>query len=106
MDARNMPGLALSAMADAIYTSKCLWEESLVMKLPATGGVNVLGEAEYNLKQGDIISVVVEIPPNNTVDLYYGKDNVSLKYIGIVGTEYVTSASCGLCGGCAALNPT
>jgi len=103
LDARSMPGLALSALDDAVYTSKCLWEETLVMKLPTTGGVNVGGQSEYNVKQGDVITVTVAIPGNNTVDLYYGKDNVSLEYIGIVGTEYVSTTFCGLCGGCGAI---
>jgi len=101
LDARGMPGLDLVALENALYTSKCLWEESLVMKLPVTGGTNVGGDAEYNLKQGDIITITITIPPNNSVDLFYGQDNVSLKYIGIVGTEYVAPApACGICGGC------
>jgi len=103
LDARTMPGLALAALDDAVYTSKCLWEETLVIKLPTTGGVNVGGQSEYNLKQGDVITVLVTIPGNNTVDLFYGQDNVSLEYIGIVGTEYVSSTFCGLCAGCGAI---
>lgn len=102
LDARLMPGLGLVSLDEALYTSKSLFEESLVMKLPATGGFNQAGDGEYNLKQGDIITITVTIPPNNTVDLFYGKDNVMLKYIGIVGTEY-TGNECksgSTCGGC------
>jgi hypothetical protein len=100
LDAREMPGLALAALQDAVYTSKAIWEESLVIKLPATGGLNAVGETEYNLHQGDIIWIQVAIPGNNTVDIRYGEDNVSLKYIGIVGTEYIADANCGVCGEC------
>jgi len=100
LDARQIPGLDLVALEDALYTSKCLWEESLVMALPVTGGTNVLGESQFNLKQGDVIRIVVTIPGNNSVDLFYGRDNVSLKYIGIVGTEYLAPTACGVCGDC------
>ena len=54
---------------------------------------------EYNLKQGDIIHVTVEIPPDtNTVDVWYGPDSVILKYIGIINTEYFGDG-CDGCGG-------
>lgn len=88
LDARVMPGLDLVPMDGQLYTSKALWSEGLVMALPQTGNVNASGQAEYNLKQGDRIYVRVEIPGNNTVDLFYGQDNIILKYIGIVGTWY------------------
>jgi len=88
LDARVLPGLDLVAMDEQLYTSKALWSEGLVMALPQTGNVNASGQAEYNLKQGDMIRVTVEIPGNNTVDLFYGADNVILKYIGIIGTWF------------------
>jgi hypothetical protein len=86
LDARVLPGLDLVPMDGQLYTSKALWSEGLVMALPQTGNVNGSGQAEYNLKQGDMIRVTVEIPYNNTVDLFYGQDSVILKYIGIIGT--------------------
>jgi len=92
LDARVLPGLDLVAMDQQLYTSKALWSEGLVMALPQTGNTNASGQAEYNLKQGDRVYVKVEIPGNNTVDLFYGQDNVILKYIGIVGTWYYGSA--------------
>jgi len=88
LDARVLPGLDLVPMFEQLYTSKALWSEGLVMALPQTGNTNASGQAEFNLKQGDRISVKVEIPGNNTVDLFYGQDNVILKYIGIVGTWF------------------
>jgi hypothetical protein len=66
------------------------WEGDIVMVLPETGGTNKLGESVYNLKQGDAIRVSIAIPSNNAVDISYGPNNVALKYIGIVGTQYVT----------------
>jgi hypothetical protein len=94
LDARNMPGLGLVPLVDALYTSKAVWEDDLVIALPETGTVNQSGQTMYNLKQGDKIKVSVAIPPNNSVDIRYGPDNIILEYIGIVGTEYVSSYPC------------
>ena len=58
------------------------------MILPMTGGVNTYGQTVYSLKQGDMIDIVIDVPSNNTVDVRYGADNVVLKYLGIIGTEY------------------
>jgi hypothetical protein len=91
LDARQMPGLGRICLENACYTSKALWEECLVMAMPETGTTNSCGDTMYNLKQGDAIEVTVTIPPNNTVDLYYGPDNVILKYIGIMGTYFLNT---------------
>ena len=88
MDARGLPGLNASALEDALYTSKALWEEGIIMILPETGLINSSNQPMYNLKQGDMIRVRVRIPGNNTVDVRYGEDNIRVEYIGIVGTEY------------------
>ena len=62
------------------------------MAAPKTGNTNGSGQMEYNLKQGDIIHVTVEIPSDtNTVDVWYGPDSVVLKYIGIINTEFFAS---------------
>ena len=94
MDARTLPGLFPIPLIDAQYTSKALWEEGIVMVLPETGLTNCEGQSVYNLKQGDAIDVIVSIPGNNTADIRYGSDNVILKYIGIVGTEYCSTYEC------------
>ncbi|MCP4622652.1 MAG: hypothetical protein GY850_03870 [bacterium] len=89
LDARVLPKLVPVALDGAAYTSKAHWPEGIVMAMPKTGNTNQSGQNEYNLKQGDIIHVTVEIPPNtNTVDVWYGADSVLLKYIGIIGSEY------------------
>lgn len=91
MDARPMPGLLNPVkMVDALYTSKAIWEEGIVMVMPETGLLNTSGQNMYNLKQGDYFKIKVAVPNNNTVDIFYGADNVVLKYIGIVGTEFST----------------
>jgi hypothetical protein len=86
MDARMIPGLVATALRDAVYTSKCLWADDIVAVMPETGTQNTLGEKMYNLKQGDMISVDIYVPGNNTADIRYGQDSVTVKYIGIVGT--------------------
>ena len=88
LDARTLPGLVLVPLDGVSYTSKAHWPEGLVMAAPKTGTTNGSGQMEYNLKQGDLIHVTVEIPPDtNTVDVWYGPESVILKYIGIINTE-------------------
>jgi hypothetical protein len=94
LDARQMPGLSLLCLDNACYTSKALWEEGLVVAMPETGTTNSCGDTMYNLKQGDAIVVSIAIPPNNTVDIFYGPDNIILKYIGIYGTYFLNTSSC------------
>lgn len=85
MDGRTLPGLNTVSMNDVWYTSKALWDEELVLKMPETLDVNVAGDDTFFLKQGDRIVVKVAVPFNNTCDIRYGADSVLLKYIGIVG---------------------
>ncbi len=94
MDTRKMPSLNIVAMEDMLYTSKALWDETMVLVLPLTGTKNTKGQTQYDLKQGDIITVNVAIPPRNTVDVRYGEDSVLLQYIGIEGTYYYANNYC------------
>jgi hypothetical protein len=89
MDARRMPTLAPVPVDKVLYTSKAHWEEGLVLAMPQTGCRGSAGQIFYDLHQGDKIYVKVEIPNTNSVDLYYGSDNVLLKYIGVIGTWYL-----------------
>jgi hypothetical protein len=89
LDARTLPGLVSIPLDGASYTSKAHWSEGIVLAAPKSGVTNGSGQMEYNLKQGDMIHVTVEIPPDtNTVDVWYGPDSVTLKYIGIINTEF------------------
>jgi hypothetical protein len=91
MDGRFLPGLDLLCLNDALYTSKAIWEEGVVIALPRTGKTSSCGEFMYNLKQGDVIEVTISVPGSNTADIRYGKDNVSLEYIGIQGTYFLNN---------------
>jgi hypothetical protein len=88
LDAREMPSLTGIPLNQAVYASKAMWNEAILMVLPATGTTNLSGTANYDLKQGDMIDIQIAIPFNNVNDVRYGHDNVILKYIGIVGTEF------------------
>lgn len=101
MYARPVPGLNGRVPLNGVaYTSKALWEESIVMELPwLPGDTDAMGNPMYHLHQGDYLNIEIRIPFQNTVDLFYGPDNVVLKYIGIVGTEYFGNF-CGDCQGC------
>ena len=91
LDARRMPGLGLVCVDEKLYTSKALWEEGLVLAMPEPGGFNQCGEQLFPLREGDAIYTKVQIPFNNPVDIWYGPDNVSIKYVGIIGLELVRS---------------
>jgi hypothetical protein len=90
MDARMMPTLKLVALEGVLYTSKALWEEGIVMKMPEPGTLNKLGQPVFVLRQGDMLQVDFEIPWNNPVDIHYGPDNVVIKYVGIIGQDLTT----------------
>ncbi|MDY6986525.1 MAG: hypothetical protein SWQ30_00555 [Thermodesulfobacteriota bacterium] len=95
LDARTHPGLLTVPMVEATYTSKAFWEEGIVLVMPESGATNGMGQTVFNLKDGDIIRVTIAMPSWNTVDVHYGQDNVMLKYIGIIGTEYLNDDPCG-----------
>jgi hypothetical protein len=88
MSVRVQPGLQVVPANQLFYTSKGIWDENLVLKLPVQGEI-VSGDTEimtaYALQAGDVIEVIIDVSAL-TVDLYYGEDNVILKYIGLENT--------------------
>lgn len=89
LDARRMPTLRKTLLDETYYTSKALWEEGIVVVLPETGTTNRRQDPLYDLHQGDMIFVEV-ITEGGTTDIWYGPDNVVVKYIGIIGTWFTT----------------
>lgn len=61
---------------------KACVEKSVVVKIPVTDQVNVLGEIEADLEAGDLIQVRMDIPVNNTVDIYCNSQSLRLVGIG------------------------
>ena len=59
--------------------------------LPRTGLANSLGQTMYELNAGDRLRVTLTVPFNSTADIYLGSDNLLLKYIGVIGTEFSSS---------------
>ena len=49
------------------------------------------GGVEYPLSAGDTIKITIAIPFLNSVDIRYGKDNVTVRYIGVNNTIFTNS---------------
>lgn len=71
-----------------LYTSKAIWEEGLVARMPQSLVPAPVG-LEYTLSAGDIIEVKIEVPAGNAAFIRYGKDNIAIKYIAVCGTGIV-----------------
>lgn len=63
-----------------ILLKSCM-DKCIVVKLPVTGQVNALSETEYDLEAGDLITVRMNVPRDNTIDMYCHSQ--SLKVMGI-----------------------
>ncbi len=77
-------GQVLNGTADTatrILLKSCM-DKTVVTKLPVTGQVNALGEVETDLEMGDLIYVRIDIPRNNTVDVYCHAQSVRVMGIG------------------------
>jgi hypothetical protein len=90
MDARRIPGMALSSVADSPISLQSFIEEGIMMSLPRQGFSNAFGQTMYTLNRGDRVRITIDIPFNNSADVFFGKDNMVLRYLGVVGTEYST----------------
>lgn len=85
---REQGGLDENDFVEVPYTSKALWQESLVARMPEYEVPAPQNGMEYNLSAGDIIEVVIDIPATGVTDVRYGADNVTVKYVGVTGTVY------------------
>jgi hypothetical protein len=85
---RTQGGLFLLPFENLLYTSKALWEEGLVARMPEFMVPNLSGGTEYPLSAGDIIRIDIDLPATSTTDVRYGSDNVCIKYVGVTGTIY------------------
>ncbi|MGA1871115.1 MAG: hypothetical protein ACMUJM_21485 [bacterium] len=62
------------------------FETCVTLKFPENG-FNQIGEKTSTLHHADMIDIIVQIPKNNNVDIYLGRQSVWLEYNGIVGTS-------------------
>lgn len=61
---------------------KSCFDKCINIKLPVAGQVNAAGNVEADLELGDLIFVRLDIPRNNTVDIYCNAQSVKLVGIG------------------------
>ncbi len=69
------------------FALKACMTKTIFVKKPVGGQVNAAGEVEASLRAGDRISVWLDIPANNTVDIYCQEDSVSIQGIGEPSTR-------------------
>jgi len=72
----------LDGSTDARILLKSCMDKPIVAKIPVTGQLNALGEVENDLEAGDIIYVRMDIPGNNTVDIYCNSQSLKISGIG------------------------
>ncbi len=64
-----------------IMLKACL-DKTVIAKLPVTGQLNALAETETDLEAGDWIYVRIDVPRQNTVDIYCNSQSVRIAGIG------------------------
>jgi len=64
-----------------ILLKSCM-DKTIVAKLPVTGQINALGQVEWDLEEGDLIHVVMNIPRYNTVDVYCHEQSLRVMGVG------------------------
>jgi hypothetical protein len=91
LDARSAPGLDGKPLLNAVVPLQAFMRHGILTAVPRTGLSNSLGQTMYELSSGDRLRVTLTIPFNSTADLYLGSDNLVLTYIGVMGTELLSS---------------
>lgn len=61
---------------------KACMDKTIITKLPVSGQVNAMGETETDLVEGDMIYVRMDVPRQNTVDIYCSAQSVRVQGIG------------------------
>jgi hypothetical protein len=92
LTSRTQGGLVDIALVNLLYSSKGLWEEGLLVRMPmdliaAPPAPPGFSPVEWTLSAGDMIEVRIDIPRTNPTDIRYGEDNVVIKYVAIAGTQ-------------------
>jgi len=72
----------LDGSVDSRVLLKSCMDKAVLVKIPVDGQVNVKGETEAALEAGDLIQVRLDIPNNNTVDIYCHAESARLQGIG------------------------
>lgn len=72
----------LDGSINARVLLKSCMDKSVLVKIPVDGQVNAKGQTEAALEAGDLIQVRLDIPNNNTVDIYCHSQSARLQGIG------------------------
>ena len=64
-----------------VLLKSCL-DKCVVAKIPVTGQMNVLGEWEFDLEAGDLIYVRMDVPFENTVNIYCHSQSAKIMGVG------------------------
>src|SRR5512136_2480331 len=72
----------LDGSSNARILLKACMDKTVITKLPVTGQINALGETENDLEAGDLIYVRVDVPRQNTVDIYCHRWSTRLTGVG------------------------
>jgi hypothetical protein len=72
----------LDGSVNARILLKACMDKTVVTKLPVTGQVNALGQTETDLEPGDMIYVRMDVPRQNSVDIYCHSQSARVMGIG------------------------
>ncbi|HVN23443.1 MAG TPA: hypothetical protein VMT71_05690 [Syntrophorhabdales bacterium] len=78
----NVNSQVLDGSTNARILLKACMDKTIVTKLPVTGQVNALGETENDLEAGDMIQVRLDVPRQNSVDVYCHRWSTRLMGVG------------------------
>ncbi|MCP4114919.1 MAG: hypothetical protein GY737_05835 [Desulfobacteraceae bacterium] len=88
---RSQGGINDLPLARLPYTGTGIWNRSLVARMPEHQRAAPNQGVEYPLSAGDTIRITIDIPFLNSVDIRYGRDNVTLRYLGVNNTIFTDS---------------
>jgi hypothetical protein len=92
LTSRASGGLIASPLKGLNYSAIAIWETNLVARMPEFL-VNAPDHGlEYPLSAGDTLNIKIHIPFNNCVDVRYGEDNVTIRYIGTNNTIFTNES--------------
>ncbi len=72
----------LDGTSSARILLKSCMDKCIVVKIPVTGQVNAGGDEEFDLEAGDLIGIRMDVPINNTVDIYCHSQSARIAGIG------------------------
>jgi len=78
----NGSSQVLDGSSNARILLKTCMDKTVVTKLPVTGQLNALGQEETDLEPGDMIYVRMDVPRQNTVDVYCHAQSARLAGVG------------------------